>query len=89
MTAADYDALEARVAELEHQHRNELMVKLDAANYGVGLLHTDVQRLAETQDIHTAALERVETRLDRHGDLLGQHSDMLAEILRRLPEAPA
>ena len=86
---AEYEALEARVAELERQNRHVLPAKIDAVSFGLGLVHEDVRHVRETQDIHTAALERLETRLDRHGDLLGQHSDMLAEILRRLPEAPA
>ncbi len=56
--------------------------KIDAVSYGLGLVHADTQHIRETQDIHTAALERQETRLDRHGELV-------AEILRRLPESPA
>jgi hypothetical protein len=82
MTAADYAALEARVAELERQMRHVLPSKIDAVSYGLGLVHADTQHIRETQDIHTAALERQETRLDRHGELL-------AEILRRLPAGPS
>jgi hypothetical protein len=78
MTAADYAALEARVAELEQQVRHMLPAKIDAVGYGVGLVHADTQYIRETQDIHTAALGRMESRLDRHGEMLG-------EILRRLP----
>jgi hypothetical protein len=100
---AEYAALEARVAELERQMRHVLPAKIDAVSFGVGLVHEEIRQVRETQDIHTAALERLETRLDRHGDLLGQHGDMLShhgdmlshhgdmltEILRRLPKAPA
>jgi hypothetical protein len=82
MMTAEYAALEARVAELEQQLRHMLPAKIDAVSYGLGLVHADTQHIRETQDIHTAALERQETRLDRHGELL-------AEILRRLPEPSA
>lgn len=58
--AADYAALEARVAER----------------------HEDTRYLREQSDIHGAALQRLETRLDRH-------SDLLQEILRRLPPEPS
>jgi hypothetical protein len=78
MTAADYAALESRVAELERQMRHVPPSKIDAVSYGLSLVHADTQYIRETQDIHTAALDRQETRLDRHGELL-------AEILRRLP----
>ena len=86
---ADYAALEARVAELEHQVRHILPAKVDAVSYGVSLVHADTQHIRETQDIHTAALERQETRLDRHGEMLGMLADQVAEILRRLPAPPA
>jgi hypothetical protein len=78
---ADYAALEARVAELEQQVRHMLPAKVDAVSYGVSLVHEDTRYLREQSDIHGAALQRVETRLDRHGDLL-------QEILRRLPSGP-
>ena len=78
MTAADYAALEARVAELAIHRRHLLPSKIDAVSHGLSLVHADTQHILETQDIHTAVLERQETRLERHGELL-------AEILRRLP----
>jgi hypothetical protein len=87
--AADYAALEARVAELEQQIRHMLPARIDAVAYGVSLVHADTRQIRETQDIHTAALERMETRLDRHGELLGSLSDQVGEILRRLPGEPA
>jgi hypothetical protein len=70
------------VAELERQMRHVLPSKIDAVSYGLSLVHADTQHILETQDIHTAALQRQETRLDRHGELL-------AEILRRLPAGPS
>jgi hypothetical protein len=79
--AADYAALEARVAELEQQMRHMLPAKVDAVSYAVSLVHEDTRYLREQSDIHGAALQRLETRLDRH-------SDLLQEILRRLPPAP-
>jgi hypothetical protein len=79
--AADYAALEARVAELEQQMRYMLPAKVDAVSYAVSLVHEDTRYLREQSDIHGAALQRLETRLDRH-------SDLLQEILRRLPPAP-
>jgi hypothetical protein len=45
-------------------------------------VHEDTRYLREQSDIHGAALERLETRLDRH-------SDLLHEILRRLPSGPS
>jgi hypothetical protein len=79
---ADYAALEARVAELEQQMRHMLPAKVDAVSYAVSLVHEDTRYLREQSDIHGAALERLETRLDRH-------SDLLQEILRRLPSGPS
>jgi hypothetical protein len=79
--SADYAALEARVAELEQQMRHILPAKIDAVSCGVSLVHEDVRYLREQSDIHGAALERLETRLDRH-------SDLLEESLRRLPSGP-
>jgi hypothetical protein len=79
--AADYAALEARVAELEQQMRYMLPAKVDAVSYAVSLVHEDTRYLREQSDIHGAALQRLETRLDRH-------SDLLQEILRRLPPGP-
>jgi hypothetical protein len=97
--AADYAALEARVAELEQQIRHMLPAKVDAVSYAVSLVHEDTRYLREQSDIHGAALQRLETRLDRHSDQLHQqsdrlqgletrldrHGDLLQEILRRLP----
>jgi len=97
--AADYAALEARVADLEQQMRHMLPAKVDAVSYAVSLVHEDTRYLREQSDIHGAALQRLETRLDRHGDLLqrletrldrhgdllDRHGDLLQEILRRLP----
>ena len=59
-----------------------LPAKVDAVSYAVSLVHEDTRYLREQSDIHGAALERLETRLDRH-------SDLLQEILRRLPSAPS
>jgi hypothetical protein len=74
---ADYAALEARVAELEQQMRHILPAKVDAISYGLSVLHTEVR---ERLDDQGERLDRIELSLDQHGE-------MLAEILRRLPEA--
>jgi hypothetical protein len=79
--SADYAALEARVAELEQQIRHILPAKIGAVSCGISLVHEDVGYLREQSDIHGAALERLEIRFDRH-------SDLLQEILRRLPSGP-
>jgi hypothetical protein len=63
--AADYAALEARVEKLEQQMRDMLSCKLDAVNYTVGLVHQDTRYLREQSDIQGAALDRLETKLDR------------------------
>jgi hypothetical protein len=83
---ADYAALEARVAELEHQMRHILPPKIDAVAYGLSLVHEDLRTFREKAE---PALDRMEARLDRHGELLGSLTDQVAEILRRLPEQPA
>lgn len=77
--AADYAALEARVAELEHQMRHILPPKIDAVSYGVSLVHEDLRAL---RDEVTEFRGETRMRLDRHGELL-------EEILRRLPAKPA
>jgi hypothetical protein len=69
--AADYAALEARVAELEHQMRHMLPAKTDAVAYGVSLLHEDVRAIRETQA--------------EHGMVLSAIRGSLSEILRLLP----
>jgi cell division protein FtsB len=75
---ADYASLEARVADLEQQMRHIIPAKIDAVSYGLSLVHEDTRYLREQSDIHGAALERQETRLDRHGELLGSLADRLA-----------
>jgi len=77
--AADYDALEARVAEVEQQLRHILPAKIDAVSYGLGRLH------GEVQDFRGEMTEfRGETRIE-----LEQHRDFLEEILSRLPADPS
>ncbi|MGH3395911.1 MAG: hypothetical protein ACRDPO_14610 [Streptosporangiaceae bacterium] len=69
--AADYAALEARVAELEQQMRHIVPARIDAVAYGVSLLHEDVREVRATQA--------------EHGMVLSDIRDSLGEILRRLP----
>lgn len=76
--AADYDALEARVAELEQQIRHILPAKMDAMNFGISVLHDEARAFREDT---AARFDRLETRMDRHGE-------MLQELLRRLPSPP-
>lgn len=83
---ADYAALEARLAELEQQiRRHVLSAKVDA-------MSEDTRYLREQSDIHGAALERLETRLDPHRELLGsinarldRQGELPEDILQRLP----
>ena len=86
MTAADYAALEARVAELEQQMRHILPHRVDAVAYGLSLVHEDLrafrQEMAEFRDETRAAFVSV-------GEDLSQHGVLLAEILRRLPARPS
>lgn len=75
MTAADYAALEARVAELEQQMRRVLPQKIDAIGFGVSVMHGEMtEQFGEMRE----RLGRMELRQERQGD-------QLAEILRRLP----
>ncbi len=81
---ADYAALAARVAELEQQMRHMLPAKIDAVSFAVSLVHEDMRYLREQSDIHGAALERQEGRLDRQGELLGSLNDRLERQEARL-----
>lgn len=77
--AADYAALEARVAELEHQIRNVLPQKIDAVSYGVSVMHGEMtEQFGDVRE----RLGRIELAQDRQGE-------QLAEILRRLPGGPS
>ena len=66
-----------------------LPANIDAVSCGLGLVHADTQYVRDTRDLQTAALDRQETRLDRQATRLRRHGELLAEILRRLPEPPA
>lgn len=83
--AADYAALEARVADLEQQMRHILPAKVDAISYGVSVMHADMR---EQLGDHGERLGRIELQLGEHGETLADHGRMLAEILRRLPAPP-
>ena len=78
MTTADYAALEARVAELEHQMRQILPGKIDAVSYGVSAMHGE---MTEHFGDLGERLGRIELAQDRQ-------ADQLDEILRRLPRGP-
>jgi hypothetical protein len=78
--------------------RHVLPQEIRAQGEGLRRVHEDTQYLREQSDIHTAALERQERRLERHGDLLGtladqgrrhegllgQHTEMLRDHGQRL-----
>lgn len=72
--AADYTALEARVAELEHQMRNILPAKVDAISFGVSVMHGEM----------TEQFGQMGERLGRIELQLGEHGDRLDSIDRRL-----
>ena len=77
--AADYAALEARVAELEQQIRNVLPQKIDAVSYGVSVMHGEMtEQFGDMRE----RLGRIELGQERQGE-------QLAEILRRLPGGPS
>ncbi|MGO8959395.1 MAG: hypothetical protein ACLQFR_18815 [Streptosporangiaceae bacterium] len=87
--AADYAALEARVADLEQQMRHMLPGKVDAISYGVSVMHAEMREQFGSQG---ERLDRIELRLGEHGERLDSidqrldsHGQMLTEILRRLP----
>ena len=65
--AADYAALEARVAELERQMRHVLPGKIDAVSYAVSLVHEDTQVIRETLAGHGELLEEILRRLPGAG----------------------
>ena len=82
--AADYEALEHRVAELEQQIRHVLPAKIDAVAYGLSLMHADLRAI---RGEHGAMLELQGEALRHVADTQAQHGQLLAEILRRLPPA--
>ncbi len=77
--AADYTALEARVAELEQQIRHILPQKIDAIGFGISVMHGEMTE--QFGDMR----ERL-GRIELGQELQGEH---LAEILRRLPGRPS
>lgn len=82
--AADFEALEARVAELEYQMRHILPAKMDAMNFGIGILNEDLRALREET---AARFGRLEARFDAQETRMDRHGELLQEILRRLPPA--
>jgi prevent-host-death family protein len=80
--AADYAALEARVADLEQQMRHVLPGKIDDVAYAVSLVHEDVRVIREEVGAFRNATQAT---LGRQSEMLGAHGEMLEEILRRLP----
>jgi hypothetical protein len=87
--AADYAALEARVADLEQQMRHILPAKIDAMNFGISILHEDQRALREETERRLDAMDGrfdgIDGRLDAMDGRLDSHGAMLQEILRRLP----
>ena len=87
--AADYAALEARVAALEQEVRHVLPPKIDAVAYGLSIMHEDLRAF---RDETRAALDDQRAQLASHGEQLARirgtladHGEQLGEILRRLP----
>lgn len=48
---------------------------------------TELAAIHDTLNGHTTELARIQGTLDGHAATLGQHTEMLTEILRRLPPA--
>jgi uncharacterized protein with von Willebrand factor type A (vWA) domain len=97
MTAADYDALEARVAELEHQLRNVLTFKLDAVSYGVSVAHGEMteqfgqvrEQLGQAREQLGQAREqlgRIELTQELQGEHLASHGQRFDSLDRQLAE---
>jgi hypothetical protein len=95
MTAADYAALEAREAELEHQFRNVLTYKVDAVSHGVSVMHGEMteqfgevrERLGRLELAQERASERLgslELGQGRIGERLDGHERRFDAIDRRL-----
>lgn len=78
--AADYEALEARVTELEHLVRNVLPPKVNAVACGLSLVHQDVRAVRDD----VTAIRSVQ---GQHSAALADLGRAVAEILRRLPPA--
>jgi hypothetical protein len=74
----EYAALELRLSELERQMPHELSIKIDAANYDIGLVHQDTQA-------SRGQLNKRGAQLDKQGLQMVSQPEMLEEILRRLP----
>jgi hypothetical protein len=77
---SEYAALEARVSALETEAHHVQRHEIRAVGYAVSSVHEEVRAVRATQEQHTETL-RV------HGETLAQHTDLLEEILRRLPPA--
>jgi hypothetical protein len=71
--AADYAALEARVADLENQMRNIIVHKVDAVAYAVSLVHEDVRATRDAVEGHGARFDALDRALD----------EVLRELRRR------
>jgi hypothetical protein len=86
--AADYAALEARVAELEQQIRHILPVKIDAMNFGISVLHDEARAFREETgtrfDQLEARLGGVESKLGGVESKLGGVESKLGGVESKL-----
>lgn len=81
-------SLQDRVARLEHRVDNVIPFKVDAVAYGLSVLHGEVREMHRTLDDHTLRLDDMSETLGDLKRVQGEHGEMLAEILKRLPPAP-
>jgi uncharacterized coiled-coil protein SlyX len=71
---AEYEALEARVTELEQQVKHMLPARIDAVAYGLSLVHEDVRAARATLDRHDARFDAIDQRLATIDDTLAAHT---------------
>ena len=71
---AEYEALEARVTDLEQQVKHMLPARIDAVVYGLSLVHEDVRAARATLDRHDARFDAIDQRLVAMDDVLAAHA---------------
>jgi DNA-binding ferritin-like protein (Dps family) len=74
----DDDELEQRVRQLEHDHR--------LTRWYTGRVDRDLAEIAATQQEHTELLTGIVGTLDSTSAQLRSLTQMVGEVLRRLPE---
>jgi hypothetical protein len=90
MTAADYAALEARVAEPERardlDREAALPQQIAAVSFGVSRLHAE---MSETLGEHGEQLAAIRLEQEHQREMVDSLGRGVTELLRRLPRRPS